>query len=109
MSQAYATPAWANNETALEARQAARRIHSAMLAKCQRAQAAFPDVYLFDECIAIENASDGSVSDGGPRITGDEWQWMADAYERVARHLEADTAQRMAEKGLDFTAYGLRY
>lgn len=102
-------PAWTKDEQALEARQAARRLHDAMLKKCQGAQYAFPDLYLLDEVTSIENASDGSVSDGGARITSDEWEWSADAYERVTRNLEADTAQRMAAHGLDFTAFGLRF
>ncbi|MGF6996808.1 hypothetical protein [Paraburkholderia sp. GAS32] len=73
------------------------------------AQRTYPKIYLLNEYASIQNASDGRVNDGGPVIAPCSVTWDADAFTRVARHIEADTGARMAELGLDPAAYGIRF
>lgn len=100
---------WAAEDAALAARGAARGKYLEMLAKCEAAQAAYPKLYLLDECIALENASDGLFNNEGRKMTGDQYAWGVVEFEYMARNLEADTGMRMAELGLDPAAYGIRF
>jgi hypothetical protein len=100
---------WAAEDAAAVAKSAARKLYIEMLAKCQAAQAAFPKLYLLDECISFENASDGIRNNEGLKMINDPYTWGVLEYEYMARNLEADTGYRMAEAGLDPAQYGIRF
>lgn len=100
---------WAAEDALVEARMKARAQYCEMLAKCQAAQAAFPKLYLLDECTSRENASDGLFSNEGHKLPGMECDWAAVDFEYMARNLEADTGYRMAEASLDPSAFGIRF
>lgn len=100
---------WKAEDEALAARSAARAKYHEMLAKCQAAQDAYPKLYLLDEAISAENASDGLFNNEGHKLPGHQCDWGVVDFEYMARNLEADTGMRMAEAGLDPSAYGIRF
>jgi hypothetical protein len=100
---------WAAEDAAFAARSAARAKYTEMYAKCHAAQAAHPDLYLFDECISRENASEGLASNEGHKLPGHECDWAVVDFEYMTRNLEADTGYRLAEAGLDPSKYGIRF
>jgi hypothetical protein len=101
--------AWAAEDAAEAVRSKARAAYYDMLAKCEAAQAAFPKLYLLDVNISAENASDGLVSNEGHKLPGHICDYQAVDFEYMARNLEADTGMRMAELGLDPSAFGIRF
>lgn len=90
-------------------KQEARAQYREMLEKCQKAQDAHPKLYLLDEGISAQNASDGLFNNEGRALPDYEIDYTAVDYEYLTRNLENDTAMRMAEAGLDPSVYGLRF
>lgn len=98
-----------DEEIAHNARREARAAYVAMLERCKAAQVAFPKLYLLDEGVSMENASDGLFNNEGRKLSGYECDWDAIDFKYMTRHLEADTGMRMAEAGIDPNEYGIRY
>jgi hypothetical protein len=80
---------------------------------CERATAlsnAYPNLYLVDENVSVENASDGLFEELGYHIKDTlECDWPTVAFDHVADSLIADTAYRCAENGIDGAPFGFTY
>lgn len=101
---------WAEEDRVANLRSAARRKYLDMKELAEKVQARFPNVYIYDPSISIENAQDGLRQNEGIRIeAGEEHLWPAIAFEEVARHIEADCGMQMAEAGLVPSDYGIRF
>lgn len=87
------------------------RIARARFARvCQKAdelQAAYPGLYLVDEMVAIENATDGLKQNHNIDISGmPECDWPAIAFDVVTDNLISHTGERCAENDIDGKPYG---
>jgi hypothetical protein len=95
---------------AQETRKIARARYIRALEKAEALQAAYPGLYLVDEAVAIENATDGLKENHNIDISGmPECDWPAIAFDVVTANLIDHTAQCCAENEIDGAPFGFTF
>lgn len=95
---------------AQETRKIARARYVRVCERAEQLQAAYPGLYLVDEAVAIENATDGLKQNHNIDISDmPECDWPAIAFDVVADNIISHTGERCAENEIDGAAFGFGF